>query len=263
MKIQILDKTDNEFKFLVEGISAAFANALRRVMMTEVPTMAIEWVDFKKNDSALSDEIFANRLGQVPLTFDKHAYNLSSECKCEDKGCSRCQVKLTLKKKGPAMVYSEDLKSRSKDVKAVFDKISIVELFEGQEVEFEAIAQLGTGREHAKWQAANVGYSNLPNVSIDLKKCKGCGKCVQKCVKKILKIENDKLVMSDPLACNVCLQCVDACPEGAIKVGTEEDKFIFNVETVSGISAEDVVLNAADVLENKINDFAKSLRKVK
>jgi len=263
MKIQILEKNGNEIKFLVEGISAAFANALRRVMMTEVPTMAIEWVDFKKNDSALSDEIVANRLGQVPLTFDKHVYNLPSECKCEGKGCSRCQVKLTLKKKGPDMVYSEDLKSRTKDVKAVFDKIPIVELFEGQEIEFEATAQLGIGKEHAKWQAANVGYSNLPNITIDSKKCKGCSTCVKKCVKKILKIENDKLVVTDPLACNVCLQCVDACPDGAIKVGTEDDKFIFNVETVSGISAEEVVLDAADALENKINDFAKSLRKVK
>jgi len=265
MKVQILSKADGEIKFLVEGISPAFANALRRVMMTEVPTMAVEWVDFEKNDSALSDELIANRLGQVPLTFDKRAYNLPSECRCKGRGCSRCQVKLTLNKKGPCMVYSEDLKCRSKDVKAVFDKIPIVELFDNQELQFETIAQLGLGREHTKWQGANVGYSNVPNVSIDSKKCKGdkCGKCMQSCVKNILKIEGDKLVVTDPLICNMCLQCIDVCPEDAIKVSAEEDRFIFNVETVSGIDAEDIVLDGVDVLENKIKGFTKSLRNVK
>lgn len=263
--MQILNKSHNEVKFLIEGISPAFANALRRVMMMEVPTMAIEWVDFKKNDSALSDEVLANRLGQIPLTFDKRTYILPSECKCKGKGCSKCQIKLTLKKTGPGVVYSENLKSRSKDVKAVFDKIPIVELFENQELELEAIAQLGIGKEHAKWQAAIVGYGNIPTINIDTKKCKGvkCAVCVQKCVKNILKIKNGKLIVTDPLICNMCLQCIDVCPEDAIKVNAEEDKFIFNVETVSALSAEDVILTAVDVLENKIKDFSKSLRKIK
>ena len=65
------------------------------------------------------------------------------------------------------------MKCRSKDVKAAFDKIPIVELFEDQELEFEAIAQLGIGKEHAKWQASVVGYTNVPSISIDAKKCKG------------------------------------------------------------------------------------------
>ncbi len=158
MKVEILNLTENEIKFSIEGISQSLASALRRVMLSEVPTMAIEWVDFKKNDSALNDEIIAHRLGLVPLTFDKKVYNLPNECTCEGKGCSRCQVKLTLKKKGPCTVYAEDLKSTDKDVKPVYPKIPIVELLEDQELQLEATAQLGTGREHAKWQAAVVGY---------------------------------------------------------------------------------------------------------
>lgn len=159
MKIDILSQKDNELKFSVKGINYAFANELRRIMVSEVPTMAIEWVDFKKNDSAIPDELLSNRLGQVPLTFDKKAYNIKETCdNCKGKGCSRCQVELVLKKKGPAVVYSGDLKSKAKDVQPAFDKIPLVELFEGQELQFEAIAQLGRGRSHAKWQAAVVGY---------------------------------------------------------------------------------------------------------
>jgi len=262
MKIQVLNKNDIEIRFLLEGTTPAFAGALRRVMMTEVPTMAIEWVDFIKNDSALSDEVIANRLGQIPLTFDKKAYNLQEECKCKGKGCSRCQVKLSLKKTGPNMVYSEDLKSRSKDVRPAFEKIPIVELFEGQVLEFEAIAQLGKGRDHTKWQAAVVGYKNVPLISID-KSCDVCAKCVQSCVKKILRVESNKLILTDPFECNMCLQCVEVCPKNAIKVVAEENSFIFNVETASGIPPEQLVLDAIDVLERKTKEFNKGLKKLK
>ena len=60
MKIQILEKDENNIKFVLEGVTPSFANELRRIMMVETPTMAIEWVDFRKNDSILNDEIMAN-----------------------------------------------------------------------------------------------------------------------------------------------------------------------------------------------------------
>jgi DNA-directed RNA polymerase subunit D len=204
MKLEVLERNDSEIKFSIEGITPAFANALRRIMISEVPTMAIEWVEFKKNNSALFDELLANRLGQIPLTFDRKVYNLPSECKCEGKGCSRCQVELVLKKKGPAVVYSGDLKSKDKNVQPVFDKIPIVELFEGEELQLEAIAQLGLGKDHVKWQAAVVGY----------------------------KYDKDY-------------------------------NFTFNVESVCGLKAEEVVAAAAEVLEEKAGLFKKELKKLK
>jgi DNA-directed RNA polymerase subunit D len=203
MKIEVLSQNDKELKFSVKGISYAFANELRRIMVSEVPTMAIEWVDFKKNDSAIPDELLSNRLGQVPLTFDKKAYNIKETCdNCKGKGCSRCQVELVLKKKGPGMVYSGDLKSKAKDVQPVFDKIPLVEIFEGHELQFEAIAQLGRGRNHAKWQAAVVGYKY------------------------------------------------------------EGDNFIFNVESVSGLQPDEIVMQAVDSIEDKAAQFGKLLGKL-
>src|SRR3989344_301871 len=194
MKIQILTKDDKEMSFSVEDITSPFANELRRVMMQEVRTMAVEWVDFRKNDSALPDELVANRIGQIPLTFDKKAYNLPEECECGGKGCVNCQVELVLKKKGPGVVYASDMKTKAKDVQPVFDKIPIVELFENQELQFEAIAQLGTGKKHVKWQAAIVGYRNPQTVTIDTKKVEeeACRKAVEKYTRKSLKDAKDK-----------------------------------------------------------------------
>jgi DNA-directed RNA polymerase subunit D len=204
MKIEVLEKTDSEIKFSVQGITPAFANSLRRIMVSEVPTMAIEWVDFKKNSSVLPDELLANRIGQIPLTFDRKAYKLPSECRCEGKGCSNCQVELVLKKKGPGMVYSGDLKSKDKEVQPVFDKIPVVELFENEELQFEATAQLGLGKDHVKWQAAVVGY----------------------------KYDNN-------------------------------GNFTFNVESVCGLKAEEVVVAAAEVLKEKIELFTEKLKHLK
>src|SRR3972149_108166 len=145
MKVEVYNKPASEIQFAVEGVKPSFASALRRIMLSEVPTLAVEWVDFKKNDSALMDEVVANRMGLIPLTFDQSAYNLPEECTCKGKGCSRCQVKLVLKKKGPGVVYSGDFKSTAKDVKPVFDNIPVTELFENQEIQCEATAQLGVG----------------------------------------------------------------------------------------------------------------------
>jgi DNA-directed RNA polymerase I and III subunit RPAC1 len=44
MQIKILSLTDEVIKFDIIGIEPALANALRRIMIAEVPTMAIEKV---------------------------------------------------------------------------------------------------------------------------------------------------------------------------------------------------------------------------
>lgn len=262
MKIQILDKTVSSITFLVEGVSSGIAGEIRRVMMSEIPTMAIEWVDFKKNDSALQDEIVANRLGQVPLTYEKGNYNLPENCKCGGKGCSRCQVKLTLKKEGPCVVYSGDLKSKDKSVSPVFDKIPIVKLYENQEMQFLATAQLGVGKEHAKWQGAVVGYRNVPNFTINVKNEKEIEKYMKICPRHLMKKSKRKLIVTKPFECNMCMQCVEAS-NGNIKIEPLKDSFIFTVESASGLKPDEIVLLATETTGKKLKDFTKAMKKLK
>jgi DNA-directed RNA polymerase subunit D len=263
MDVKVLEKSDSKIKFLVEGVKPSFAGALRRVMVAEIPTMAVEWVDFIKNDSAMSDELLANRIGQVPLTYDMKAYNLPGECKCEGKGCSRCQVKLAVKKKGPGIVYSDDLKSNDKSVKPAVEKIPLVELFENEELQFTAIAQLGLGKNHAKWQGAVVGYKNLPSIKISSIDKKDLEEFVNSCPRDVFKISGDRLTVVDPIKCNLCKQCVELSTKGEVEVSPVEDSFIFDVESVSGLTAEQIVLVSAKILGDKMKEFKKALKKVK
>jgi DNA-directed RNA polymerase subunit D len=49
VEIQILEKSDDFMRFIVRGVNAPFVNALRRIMLTEVPSMAIDEVVILEN----------------------------------------------------------------------------------------------------------------------------------------------------------------------------------------------------------------------
>ena len=53
------------------GVDASIANAFRRILLSEVPTLAIEDVYVYTNTSVVQDEVLAHRLGLVPLKGDK------------------------------------------------------------------------------------------------------------------------------------------------------------------------------------------------
>ena len=260
MEVKILEKNDEKMKFIIEGINSALAGELRRIIMIEIPTLAIEWVDFKKNDSVLWDEIIASRLGLIPLKFNTKFYNLKKDCKCGGKGCTHCQVSLKLKKKGPCIVYSGDIVPSDKEVIPVYEKIPIVELTEDQELEFETIAELGLGKEHAKWQASVVGYRVIPKINIT--KSINSDEIVKRCPKDVFILSNKKLKVDKPLECNLCLQCVELS-KGEIQVEADETKYIFEIESTCGLKPEEIFLKSIDVISNKLNEFSKDLRKLK
>ena len=53
--------------FSLIGIDASVANAFRRILLAEVPTLAIEYCFVNNNTSIIQDEVLAARLGLVPL----------------------------------------------------------------------------------------------------------------------------------------------------------------------------------------------------
>lgn len=68
-----------EMEFDLIGIQPGFANAFRRLMLSEVPSMAIEKVMIKSNTSIIQDEVLAHRLGLIPLKADPRLFEYRPE----------------------------------------------------------------------------------------------------------------------------------------------------------------------------------------
>ena len=64
----------NELVFSLQNVDVSFANALRRIMISEVPTVAIEIVYIDNNTSITHDEVLSHRLGLIPLDIDPEEF---------------------------------------------------------------------------------------------------------------------------------------------------------------------------------------------
>ena len=68
--------SSDELEFDMVGVDAAIANAVRRALMAEVPSMAIEKVYVNNNTSLIQDEVLAHRLGLIPIKADPRRFNM-------------------------------------------------------------------------------------------------------------------------------------------------------------------------------------------
>ncbi|OAA67595.1 DNA-directed RNA polymerases I [Cordyceps fumosorosea ARSEF 2679] len=59
------DQFDASFSLI--GIDASLANAFRRILIAEIPTLAIEYVFIENNTSVIQDEVLSHRLGLIPF----------------------------------------------------------------------------------------------------------------------------------------------------------------------------------------------------
>ncbi|CAA0826462.1 DNA-directed RNA polymerases II- IV and V subunit 3 [Striga hermonthica] len=239
-KIRIRTVRDDFMKFELRDTDASIANALRRVMISEVPTIAIDLVEIEVNSSVLNDEFIAHRLGLIPLTSERAmAMRFSRDCDaCDGDGqCEYCSVEFHLRAKcindQTLDVTSKDLYSSDHTVVPVdFSDSSgvdnaenrgiiIVKLRRGQELNLRAIARKGIGKDHAKWSpAATVYVHDAEAYTYDdevLKKADAMGK------------------------------------PGLVEIHAKEDSFIFTVETTGAIKASQLLINAIEVLKQKLD----------
>lgn len=262
MKIKMLSKDERKIKFVLEDSTPQFANALRRIIMSEVPVMAVDTVTFYNNDSALYDEVVAHRFAMVPLWFDAKTFKKPDECDCEGKGCSNCSIVFVVDKKGPTVVLSKDMKSADADTaRPLVEDVPIAELFEGQRLKAEATARLGVGKDHAKWQAAKAWYGYLPVIE-QKAKVTNSYEVEQACAQGAIKVIDGKVEVGPD--CDLsCHADRVAKPNGAFTLKGDETKFVFTVESISGLTAEEIVLKAAAILKDKAKEFGKDMEGLK
>jgi DNA-directed RNA polymerase subunit D len=263
MDVKVIEKDESSVRFMLSGVTPAFANAIRRIMIAEVPTMAIDDVMIVENTSVMYDEILAHRLGLIPLTTDLETYVLPEECECKSElGCSKCRASFTLEVEAQdqtVTVYSSELIPQDPRVKPVSDKIPIVKLAPKQKVRLEAYAKLGRGMEHAKWQPVSAcAYKYLPHVSIDQKRAVEAAECAKWCPKNVFAIQGNRAVVKNEMNCTLCMECVRHYEKKPpIKIGWDDDTFIFYVEPTRSLPIETLVNETSRVLAGKANELLR------
>lgn len=264
MEVRILEnnKEQGKLSFILKDSSQVFANTLRRLIIDEVPTMAIENVEFSKNNSILYDEMIAHRLGLIPLKTDLKSYNLPDKCKCEGKGCNRCQLKMVLRANKVGNVYASEIKSKDPAIKPVFGNMPIVKLLKGQSLELEAIAVLGRGKEHIKWSPCHTYYKYKPIIEIS-GEVKNPEAIIEVDHNNIFEIKDRKLVVNKDrvLECDLSLNFSEI--DKNVKVTASDTDFLFYVESFGQLSCKEIVNKAIDIFDEQLDEFVEELKKAK
>jgi DNA-directed RNA polymerase subunit D len=264
MKIEIKELKPKKAVLKIEDTKPYFVNSLRRVMLSELPKLAVQNAVIYDNTSALFDEIISHRLGLIPIPTDLSLLSFKDECVCKGKGCPNCTVRYTLSKEGEGTVYSGDLQPAEKSWAITEDKIPIVKLYGDQRLILEIEATLGRGRDHAKWQAVqSPTYKMDAIIEFDSKKANDVKEFVNKLPKDLVEIKGNKLVLKDIKKLPVLESYIDKEEIDYITIKRDPTNVTFSLETDGAFSAKVAILESAKILEKKYAEMGKLLKTLK
>ena len=282
--IEIKSKTEEELVFDIKGVDPTIVNTLRRIMIAEVPTMAIETVIINQNTSVIPDEVLAHRLGLIPILADANDF---TEKKPEEDFNDRNSMKFSLKvkcftdKNGKIInenIFSKDLifvpqgqqeqkfynnQNKKYSIGLVHDDILINKLIPGMEIDLECFCVKGIGRVHAKWSPVCTAYYRLINKIKILEEINGddAEELKQLCPKGVFVInKKGNAEIGNVRDCTSCRECIRQEKfKNLIELGKVADHYEFHIESVGMYKPESIFFRAIDVLKEKIKTWHELL----
>jgi len=275
---------DETIIFDLKGVDVSLANALRRLMIADVPTVSIDLVEVIENSSVLCDEFLAHRLGLIPLDSTKASELVKPyEYTGDDDTATDVHLELNVRCQSDQTrdVTSDDLISHDERVKPVSfggtgggsaksGGILIAKLRKNQQLSLKCIARKGTGKDHAKWSpVATAVFKYTPLIDINhglLNSLNGPEKAaiVESDPSKMFKYDadTDTFTLTSPESCTYDGEVMKKVNElgkpGLIDVRPGLDCFTFIVESTGVLKVEEVVLQAVHILQSKLDTIGVS-----
>lgn len=250
------EKKKGKLSLLIKGSDEIFVNAVRRLILEEVPTLAAEELEIKENNSALYDEMLGLRLGLIPIRTDLKSYNLKENCKCNGVGCAQCELRITLKAGKKGMVKAGEAVSADPKCAFVYPEMPVVKLLSRQKIDVIMTAVLGQGKTHAKWSPGMAYYKKEQEVTIG--KIRNPELLAQKCTDGVLEINGSRVkVNKEKVYDSNLLELYSELDEG-VKL-SYTDNLIFNMESWGQLSCKEILLQTAEVLAAKIEQMESLL----
>ncbi|WP_290816217.1 DNA-directed RNA polymerase subunit D [Halovivax sp.] len=244
--VEFVERGDREARFLVRGVTPAFANGIRRAMIADVPTMAIDTVRFVENSSVMFDEQLALRLGLIPLTTPPEGEFGEDDA-----------VTLSIDVEGPATAYSGDLVSSEPElVRPADENVPIIQLQEDQRLEAEADAVTNRGKNHAKHQGGvAVGYRHLQRVTVEGDLPEFADE-EPRTIRGVIETEDGELVPTESFGHDLS----ERYPGKEVTVEDVPNAFVFHVETDGSFSVDELVLRAAESLDVRAAELEEAVQ---
>ncbi|PSN86761.1 DNA-directed RNA polymerase subunit D [Candidatus Marsarchaeota G2 archaeon ECH_B_SAG-G16] len=269
-EIKIIEENEHFLKLEISGFPKEIVNALRRTMIAEVPTLAIDEVLFTENTSSLYNEYIAHRLGLLPLKTNpdpEFLANLSIDI--QNGLIPEYRSDLQLRAECPPQagksltIYSSDLKSLgAEEIEVVEKNIPLFKLGVGQIVELQAFARYGIGKQHAKFSPVSpVSYSFKPVLIFDKSKEFNCEEHVNVCPKQCLEYKDGVLRFTDAWECILCRACEKDCKTGATKISWDESIVRMTIESTGSLPPKVILKTAALILIRKLEILVSLLEK--
>lgn len=270
------------------GVHPAIANAFRRLMLSEVPSMAFEKVYIYNNTSIIQDEVLAHRIGLIPIKADPRLFEYRSDD--NEQGTELDTLEFELKVKCTRRkdvkdssnfdtiyknhkVYSGQIKwlPRGKqsqlysesDVGCIHDDILISQMRPGHEFDLKLVAFKGIGKDHAKFSpVATAFYRLLPEIRLTREVRGKDAFLLQKCFSPgVIGInENDQAYVKDARY-DTCSRNVYRYPELAdcVEMSRIRDHYIFSIESVGALKPDVIFIEAVKVLKKKCRKFLEEI----
>ncbi|KAI9204978.1 DNA-directed RNA polymerase [Polychytrium aggregatum] len=292
-KVVVTNMAKDDMEFDLIGVDAAIANAFRRIMIGEVPTMAIEKVYIFKNDTIMHDEILAHRLGLIPILADPRFFDFKMGDADPPTDMNTivfdfniaCQVN---PKSPPNAVNPEDkyidssalsrhliwapqgeqdVRFAETPIAPVHTDILLTKLRPGQEISLQAHCQKGIGKEHAKWSpVATASYRLLPEITIlspilndDADKFRDCFPSGVIGIKKNADGVREAFV-KNPRKDTVSREVLRHKEfENKVRLARVRDHFIFSVESTGVLKPNVIFIEAVQILIDKCKKVKESV----
>lgn len=284
--ISISHIAERSANFDMINIDTSVANAFRRIMLAEVPSVAAETVYVFNNTSVIQDEVLAHRIGLIPLNVDpdslvwvdtsvdeKERFNDTNTIVMSlDVSCSKnphapegaTDPKVLYRN---SSVYARDLKFEPQGRQAELFKntpvapcdpdILLAKLRPGQEISLRVHCILGIGSDHAKFSpVSTASYRLMPLIDIQQPIVGDQAKRFQKCFPTgVIGIDdNDAAYVADARKDTVLREVLRHEEfNGKVKLGRKKNHFIFNVESTGAMPPTEIFLKSVRVLKNKVD----------
>ncbi len=269
-RVEVVELAGQRISLLLEGYDTAFANALRRLALSDVPSMAVDFAYFYDNNTSVYDEIIAHRLGLIVLKSDEalSKYKPPEECREAEPPNPDCFVEIFLEKEVSEdaatgyYIKAKDLALSDELVKPVYPETPITYLAPGQRIHLVAYARLGRGREHTKWSPATVAILQYtPVIETSSGASEECKKCLEAYPEVVKAIEDGggRVVYTRNINTSGLKYCEEGPCQGAIKLRYDQERLILTIESNGSLRPERIVLEAAKALYARANNLREAL----